>query len=582
MPSLTRHLFCLVPLLFLLTAPAAESKIRIDIAGVEGELLSQAKASVSASNYKDRDNLGALLVRQLFERGRDQLQVALQPLGYYQSEVEAELNTDAEGHWLFQYRISPGPRSQWRDVEVGLSEESPADRALEGLFSDTALQPDNDVDHRHYDDLKTAVQTAAAERGYFDGRWKSNQIAVRPAQDGRVPVDATLLFDSGQRYRFGETVWPELPFSSRHIQRYSTIQAGDPFSAGALRQLQYRLLDSGYFSDVDIVPNVNSKQSLDVPIELQLELRPRNRYSGGVGVGTDTGVRGTAAWEARWINRRGHRAGVELQVSEVAQSLAARYEIPIRDPATDSLRLTLDSKRTEQPDSESLLNRAAIEWRINRKAWTWRSFVRLENELSTISGADRSTNLLIPGIGAERTRSDAKLRPSKGYRLNLQLLGAHKDLGSDSSFSQFSGRVAALRSVAKRWRLKVRAEAGVTWVGEFDQLPVSQRFFAGGDSSVRGFSYQSLSPVDANGEQVGGQYLLAASGELEWRFLSNYGLALFYDTGNAFDDELELRRAAGLGFRWQLPVGALRIDVATPIDQDDYEPRLHISLGPDL
>lgn len=558
--------------------------INIEIAGVEGELQQQAQLSVSAYDYKDRNDLGELLIRQLFQRGSAQVEKSLQPLGYYQAEVSSEIIPPAgkQNNWIFRYQLTPGPRSSWTAVDLRLSDTSVDDTVLLSLFAKTELKAGKPVDHRHYSGLKTAVQTSAAERGYFDAEWLNNRLSVKPAAKSVVPVEARLVFSTGERYRFGETLWPELPFSTRYIQRFSTIEAGEPFSAAALRKLQYRLLDSGYFSDVDIVPNVGGNAEKQVPLTLNLEMRPRNKYSGGFGVGTDTGLRGTAAWEARWINRRGHRAGAEIQLSQIAQSLTARYEIPIRDPATDKLRLSLDSRRTIQPDSESLLNRAAIEWRINRNAWTWKSFVRLENELSTLSGVDSTSNLLIPGIGAERTKSDAKQRPTRGYSLNLQLLGAHQDALSDSSFAQFRGRVAALASLHPKWRVKGRVEGGINAVGEFSELPVSQRFFAGGDSSVRGFSYQSLSPTDANGEQVGGQYLLAGSLELEWSFHGSYGLAVFYDAGNSFDDELELRKAAGLGFRWQLPVGALRIDVATPVDQDEIEPRLHISLGPDL
>lgn len=574
-------IFCLVACI---ASEPAQAKIKVEIHGVEGSLLKQAQLSVSANDYKDRDDLGELLIRQLYERGRDQLQSALQPLGYYQTAVVADLvppATDKDA-WLFKYKLTAGPRSHWSKVDMGFVGTPPDDPLLTSLFDNAALAVGRPVDHRDYSALKLAVRTGAAERGYFDAKWVKNQLAVKPLGDGRVPVEATLRFDSGERYVFGETRWPELPFTSKYIQRYSKIESGDAFSAAALRQLQYRLLDSGYFNDVDIVPNVGSNQDKTVPLDLNLELRPRNRYSGGVGVGTDTGIRGTAAWEARWVNRRGHRAGVEIQLSQIAQSLNTRYEIPIRDPATDRLRLSLDSTRTQQPDSESELNRASIEWRINRNAWTWKSFIRLENELSTLSGVESTSNLLIPGIGAERTRSDAKLQPSHGYRLNLQLLGAHQDVLSDSTFTQFSGRLAALTTIAPNWRVKGRVEAGINVVGEFSSLPVSQRFFAGGDSSVRGFGYQSLSPTDANGDQVGGQYLLAGSVELDWSFSPRYGVALFLDAGNSFDDKLALRRAAGIGFRWQLPVGALRIDIATPIDADNYQPRLHISLGPDL
>ena len=117
----------------------------------------------------------------------------------------------------------------------------------------------------------------------------------------------------------------------------------------------------------------------------------------------------------------------------------------------------------------------------------------------------------------------------------------------------------------------------------FNFLPAAERFFAGGDQSVRGYGYQKLPPEDDSGDVVGGQYLASGSIELDYLFAGNFGAAVFVDSGNAADEFLpSLKTGAGIGFRWRSPVGMLRIDIAHPFDDPDDNYRLHITFGPTL
>jgi translocation and assembly module TamA len=111
------------------------------------------------------------------------------------------------------------------------------------------------------------------------------------------------------------------------------------------------------------------------------------------------------------------------------------------------------------------------------------------------------------------------------------------------------------------------------------------RFFAGGDTSVRGYAYKSLGPTDPFGNVVGGENLLVGSIELDQLIADNWALAAFIDSGNAYDElkEFDTATGVGVGIRWFSPLGPIRFDVAVPLEQgapDDY--RIHITLGPDL
>lgn len=98
---------------------------------------------------------------------------------------------------------------------------------------------------------------------------------------------------------------------------------------------------------------------------------------------------------------------------------------------------------------------------------------------------------------------------------------------------------------------------------------------------MRGYAYQSLGPEDSDGDVIGGKYLLVGSLELERALGEKWGLAAFYDAGNAFDEpgQIRLAQGAGMGLRYYTPVGPVRLDVARQIGEDNPSFRIHLSIG---
>ena len=131
----------------------------------------------------------------------------------------------------------------------------------------------------------------------------------------------------------------------------------------------------------------------------------------------------------------------------------------------------------------------------------------------------------------------------------------------------------------------MRGRLGALWAGEFDQLPPSERFFAGGDSSIRGYDIDSLGPVDASGQVIGGNKLGVISAEVDYYFTERWGFAVFVDSGNAFGGDgssTGLQTGVGAGVRWRSPIGPIRVDIAHPLDDPSNNFRLHLRIGPDL
>jgi translocation and assembly module TamA len=127
-------------------------------------------------------------------------------------------------------------------------------------------------------------------------------------------------------------------------------------------------------------------------------------------------------------------------------------------------------------------------------------------------------------------------------------------------------------------------EVGVLLNDDFDNVPLSKRFFTGGDQTVRGYNFESLSPRDSAGDLIGGDRLNVASVEYRWRFKPQWALALFVDSGRAyFDSSAPFRTGAGFGGRWFSPIGQVSVDLAFPISDAEYDGfQIHISMGPSI
>lgn len=155
--------------------------------------------------------------------------------------------------------------------------------------------------------------------------------------------------------------------------------------------------------------------------------------------------------------------------------------------------------------------------------------------------------------------------------------------GSDTRFVKVWGRTKWLRTYASKHRLIFRAEQGALLWGNLSEIPASQRFFTGGDQTVRGFGYESISPLDSSGQLSGALNVSVGSLEYNYQVAPKWRIATFVDTGTATNDYTDQWKiGAGIGGRWLTPVGQLRFDLAFGVSEEQVPYRLHFALGPEL
>jgi translocation and assembly module TamA len=325
-----------------------------------------------------------------------------------------------------------------------------------------------------------------------------------------------------------------------------------------------------------------------VPLSVRAERNKRNGYTIGGGYGTDTRVRGKLGWDTRYLNKAGHRSQVEIIGSSVLQEATATYIVPVMDIALEKLEFSLSGKQEELGDI--LSRRAEFTTGLTQALGSWQRvlFVRLSQETNESRAASQSasdvpekTFLIIPGISYSTLPPRLLDREPRRYSLYTSLTGSPESLGSDATFLQLFVQGERVFDLWPKWLLRLRGQTGLTWSDNFETLPASHRFFAGGDNSVRGFGLNELSPLDpVTGARVGGRYLLMGSVEVERDLPRNFGVAVFYDAGNAFDNfDDELEYSAGVGGRYRLAgVASIGVDIAQALSDTSRSPRFHLRL----
>lgn len=557
------------------------AELTVIVEGVDGSLRDNVLAFLSIQE-RDGQDVEEGEVRRMHRRAEAEIREALVPFGYYNPDVELDLARD-DGVWRAWYRVDPGSPVILQEVDIRLEGEGADDPVLRDAVDRFPLEEGDPVNHQLYDQGRQELDAVVFGRGYFEAAFTQRRVEVdAEAEEGRI----ALHLETGPRFRFGPVTFQQEEFSEELLEGFVPFREGEPYEGARLLELQNALMGAGLFQSVEVDARPREAVDDQVPVVVLLTPRPRTRVDVGGGYGTDTGPRGSLAWEIRRLNRHGHQLDGELRGSFSRRDIRTRYIIPFGGPG-ERIALTAGYR---DDDREGHRGRSVLFGiSVSQDRWGWRETASVDFHRSwfRVGEVEGLTTLVLPGVEWSRVRADDRLHPRRGHRLSVELRGTEERIGSHVSFGQVTLRGGLVRPVGDQGRFLSRAALGFTEVDDFDRLPGLFRYFAGGDRSVRGFGFQSLGERDEEGRVRGGRHLVVGSVEYEHVFGevfdSPWGGAVFYDTGNAmnrFRDGLE--QGAGVGLRWLSPIGMVRFDVATGLSRSGWPIRLHLTVGGEL
>ncbi|MBE1160524.1 autotransporter assembly complex protein TamA [Dyella acidiphila] len=584
-----RHCLCL--LLLLLIPGLSHAGVQLVVDGVDDPLKAAVIAGVSLSQYATRD-VSEAQVRRLYDRADAQAGTALQPYGYYDAHASGKLEKTDKG-WRVTLHVTPGQPVLVTSVAIRLDHNAAAlapvkkvQRAIERLKGQR-------LDDATYDAARDALNAALFANGYLDARYTVRRVEVNRAEHSAA---IQLAWETGTRYRYGDVHFEGSQFRPGFLQRYVPFKRGDYFDQNQLLKLQQTLNGADYFAAVDVMPQLDTAKNGVVDIDVQLARAKRTIYTGGLFVGTDTGAGIRGGMERRWVNRLGHKWKNDIVLAQRLKTLSSQYTIPLPGDNERSLNFGASYR-----DANTVTSQSRTLELVANESELWHNWVRTvglhvltgtfdvgktPNEPESTPGVQHgSSTLVYAEASLTRKQADSFDFVRRGWSVSLDARSTAGDLLSSARMSELTLDGRWIRAFWRNNRLILRGSLGHVWTDDFEALPPQLRFFAGGDQSIRGFSFQSLGPQNSYGRVIGGNSLAIASATVEHYFTPRWGIATFVDAGNAFNGtDVHPNIGTGIGVRWRSPVGLIRVDVGTPIRStlQRHGVELHLVIGPDL
>jgi outer membrane protein insertion porin family len=476
--------------------------------------------------------------------------------------------------------------------------------ALQGQLSDLLEQPYTD---NRVSDIPRRLQTYYRTRGYYEV--KVEAIGNPPAaHNGRVPV--LISITPGRLYHFdGVTVKGLERLRPSYITRRFSKFSGKTYSPELVDEKFRELMKSGLFTVLQIKPT---------PIEgdaLRLDVSAEEAKSKEVGLALGYGSYNGAIVGASFRDRDLFGYGRPISTLTEWSQRGYKWEILWEDPYffdsdfgfkaklsaltfdfdgyskfETGLRLDLTRKITKQYEVGLVLSERHVE----------------------VTSADINPELLgdtayfVSSIGLTQSLDlrDSKVNPSRGFVLDNTLDFATSAIGSNVNFVRSTVRLTYFIPFGheplegrpdRRTLLALGARAGIIHSLEDKtspaEIPIDERFFNGGNNTVRSFAERDLGPHD-QGHPIGGEFFSVFNVEYTFPIYGELLGAVFFDAGNLLPNSTDpfesvtagfedMRYGVGVGLRYKLPIGPVRLDYGYNPDKraDEDVGAFHFSFG---
>ncbi len=623
--SLTRFVTVVV---FLLSAFAHADTIYV-IRGVNDPLKANILSHVDTLQVGPRLRLANREFDRVLEESVAKAKVSLRPYGYYAAEVDGRIFRDQKEAAVIELNIRKGQPVTIRSLTLDVQGEGAKSSRLRNWQDNWPLREGEILNQVVWDEYKRLAIEIAHSRGYLNAEFIRHRIEVDLQ---RNTADVALVLATGPRFMMGSIDFGAHALRPGVLDAVPGFEKGDPYTTQIMDRFRSDLWKTGYFTSIDVVETEvpdSSPPRVDLTVRTATEFR--NRYTGALGFGSDTGIRLQTNWSRHPMSSRGDRLdlGVGWQERNDEYAIRATYRIPrLRrnrefwniDSVLRFENQDLEFKfNPEDDESQKLADGTINERQIRFGRLKIRNLENGEAQLfSTPFVQFISTNRQFDPVGQPTLQNDEdgleKLLDSDdsavsvgielglnavldrgfelhGHRERAWVFHSNTAFGSDVAFTQIYASMNRSFIAGKRWKFLVRGEVGYSdaKVDEFSielagqplevsrtSLPNLYRFQAGGSQSVRGYGFEELSNND-----IGSNNIITASAEAEFRVLENWSGAVFVDIGNAFNDwnEPDLKTGVGFGIRWYSIAGPVRIDLAQARDFAGNPWRLHFTLG---
>ncbi|MGV6820237.1 MAG: autotransporter assembly complex protein TamA [Parvularcula sp.] len=503
--------------------------------------------------------------RRVAKRDAETMRQALIAAGYYAASVEPDL-TRQDDAIKTRFTVGAGPRFTIKAYRIDYTDSQTADRPK--TFSAIGAKTNNEATGAALKQLQDALIDYLRNHGFPEAMASSRTVDADFSSHTGV---ARFQVTSGPHAAYGPVeISGNKKTGTNYIRAYRPYQDGAEISAKELAAYQTTLSKTGLFNSVSVAAGVPDPDGI-APVLVSVSESKRRTVGAGTSFSTDIGVGVTAFWEDRNFRGKGDKVRAEVDVADLKQSVGLGYEKPIpRLPGQWGVDTLFQNENTDAYTAQTIKLGGGLTRKANRDGLELSA--KAQYSFSTITDADglkqNFSSAAFPLLAVYNTENDA-LNPTAGHRARLAITPF---LGT-VSFTQGEISGASRRSFGDKerfliaGRIRLGASIGVSGAN----IPATERFFAGGGGSVRGYGYQLAGPLNDSGTPIGGASLAEINTEARYQVRESLQLAAFVDAGSVFDNSTpsfsgDIPVGAGVGVRYFTPVGPIRVDVATPLN----------------
>ena len=410
-----------------------------------------------------------------------------------------------------------------------------------------------------------------------------------------LKADVTIRNMPGPKTFIDEfIVEADLSVPERILTRETGIKTGSLYSSKEVQEAQRQVFNHHLFRFAIIsIPEQPRDSSLTMLIRAR-EYMPRS-VEASIGAGREDIVRAQISWQHRNITGTGHRLSASSRGSFIEQRINADYLIPYVFNTKSSYVTSLFGQRRFEPSFELLRTgiRNSLIYQPRRNLTGSFSYEFSINK--ELSRRDRRTalpdtvlNFDVSSLSFNGYYSEGLTREQRGWVVQpaIEISGTFGE--STFRFQKFSLDVRRFTELTNSTVLATRLSGGTIFFAENDSLPSTIRFFTGGTNTVRGWSRQDLGPKVATFNDddtfdryipIGGRILFNFNLEVRQQidsFIDGFGIAGFLDGGQVWRNyerfnERSVQFGAGGGFRYESPIGPVRIDLGYKLNPTDAD-----------
>ncbi len=518
----------------------------------------------------------------LRQRDRDTLREYYAALGYLEASIgEIELRTDASSGKIDL--IIPIDEGMLTTI-AALNIEGVEQARKEKLLALIALREGQTYNEVEISDARFRIIDSYAREGYAN----IDVMVQRTIEDHRARVLFSIV--EGRKKTIGKTV-----VAGNRQTRYGVIRReignteGSPYSFSILAQKRQKLYKLGLFTDIEIEASDADGDQKDLLVKIKEG--KAGIFEFGFGYAEYEHFRGF--FEIGYRNLFGlNRQGLfRTELSSLDQRFILQYNEPWFLGTTLPLRVLLlheNKKELTIPDRvvRYQLRRDSVSVGIEKKlADTLKG--ELTYEFSLVKTTDVQPDVVLSredvgtlAISSVRTSlyfdtRDNPFEPKKGMLTGITAKIASPLLLSETHFIKVTMFANLFQELHKRVVLGLSARGGIAYgFGKTTELPIVERYFLGGRSSVRGYDQDMLGPKGSDGNPTGGNSFVMGSVELRTDIGRNISIVPFIDFGNVWINTndfspTDLKYSIGVGLRYATPVGPLRVDYGYKLKRDE-------------